>query len=221
MAGLFALFTGGLLAAYFAPHPELLFGGNDEARDFGRTEVLTLHDARLSIPRPYVLQVSRRIFGSVTRVTLQIPWPFAAGVPADGRDGADLEHLVTIELAGRTPLASATERLTRIYPVYFDGPGEAIEAGLTRYRFKPGSPYRAMHLYVGQAEPQGEPVLFHCAVEDGSAISPLCERRLDLTDKVTAVYRFHQRHLTQWQSLEATIADLLRRLRTDTGAPAS
>ncbi len=212
LLGIFALFMGTVFALYFGPHPEMILGGAS-SKDLSRIRTVTLEDATFTIPRPYILDVDKRIFGPIRRISLRVPWPYEPGSVVSDADAGELDKILAIDLAERTETTSTADKLLRIYPVYLDGPGDAIGNGLARHKFKLGTPYSGMVLYVAQLEGAGDPVLFYCSIERGTIIPPLCERRLPVTDKVMAVYRFHERHLTDWQKLEGTVKQLLASLR--------
>lgn len=214
LAGLFALFVGVVIAFYFAPHPELLFSDGKAAKaDFTRTRTLTMEDVSLTVPRPYVAHVDSSIFGPVRRISLRLPWPYESQRPMSDAEAGDITRILAIDIVSRTDTMPDSERLARVYPVYFKDNGEEVGADLVRHAFKPGTPYQDTALYVGRNDGSAEPVLMSCSLEGETAVPPLCERRLNLSAKVSAIYRFHEEHMMDWREIDATVTRLMSEFR--------
>lgn len=219
VASIFALFFGVVIALYFAPHPELLFSDGSKAQpDFARTRGLTVGDVTMEVPRPYLAEVEGGMFGPVRRFSLRLPWPYKPQRPVTDDMAGDLTRILAIDVTPGIPSAPARERLSRIYPVYFDGEGEDVGDGLTRYGFRSGTPYQDTVLYVAEPEGSAEPVLISCTVQGESDVPPLCERRIDLSDRTVVTYRFHEDHVGDWREIEATVRELLREYRAAAGS---
>jgi len=218
IGGIFAVFMGVVIALYFAPHPALLFTDGKAARtDFARTRTLAIGDVTVTVPRPYLGEIDRTIFGPVRRVSLRLPWPYQPQRAMTDAEAGDLTRILAIDLVMNTEKSSPAERLARIYPVYFEGLGEEVGEGLVKYSFKPGTPYQDTTLYVVNPAGASEPILISCTLEGETPVPPLCEHRLVLSDKVTAVYRFHEDHVMDWREIDTTVKELLADFRKDAG----
>ncbi|MGF7161778.1 hypothetical protein FHS85_003419 [Rhodoligotrophos appendicifer] len=211
VGGILALFVGAILAVYFAPHPDLLFGSN-KPTDPNRMRAVEIEASSFLVPEVYLEDVDRPLFGSVRRLTIRIPWPYSPGAVLDEPEAADLTRMVVVDIARRPDVTSLRDRLQRIYPVYFNGAGTKLANGLTVHRFKARTPYEDSILYVSDDE---DPVLFTCTIEAGPTVPPICERRLDLNLALTATYRFHSSRLAEWRTLDKTLTGLIRGYRQD------
>jgi hypothetical protein len=119
--------------------------------------------------------------------------------------------ILTLDTGGKDEL-TPVERYGEIYPVYFEGEPEQVEGNLLRYRFREGSPYADLVLYVANAG--GEQVVHRCDKKP-SVLGPiLCERTIQLTSEIRLRLRFARRHLQDWAGIEQNVrtamANMLR-----------
>lgn len=196
----FGAMAGVILALYFVPYPELLFGRANAPANFDARLEVEMAGERFTIPEPYVESVERRMFGGVQRIVLRFPWPFAENTKPP-RDGAlELNDTIRVVIAPRSERLSPAERLDRVYPLYFEGRPTPFENGLTRHDFAAGSPYAGEAVYVGTME-HGK-VVIRCAAAAAERGPDGCERQIPLGDGLVARYRFHRDHLPDWRAIE-------------------
>jgi hypothetical protein len=152
--------------------------------------------------------------GNVTKLDLLLPWPYQPGtVPRLPDTAAAFDNwlILTLDTGGKDEL-TPVERYGEIYPVYFEGEPEQVEGNLLRYRFREGSPYTDLVLYVANAG--GEQVVHRCDKKP-SVLGPiLCERTIQLTSEIRLRLRFARRHLQDWAGIEQNVrtamANMLR-----------
>jgi hypothetical protein len=161
--------------------------------------------AELTAPTRLVTRVNRRTLGSVTKLDLLLPWPYQAGtIPKLPETAAEFNDwlMLTFESGVKNEL-TPIERYGEIYPVYFDGEPELVSGNLLRYRFRKGSPYGDLTLYV--ANSGGNHVVHRCDLKP-SVLGPiLCERTIKLTSDIQLRIRFARQHLENWARIERNV----------------
>jgi hypothetical protein len=202
-----AFFTlaGVVLAINFVPHPSLLFGRPETGAPSTGVVVVTLEDARFTLPETIVAKIDKPVLGEAKRIDLQIPWPFdrqqlniVHALPTD------LQNWVLITLEPREGRTGLEERMVPIYSVYLD-PIEGQEAGLVLRKFRTDSPYTDSELLVA---PTGE--VIRCD-KTPSVLGPIiCERFWPVSQGVMARVRFSRQRLTEWKDIDETAQILLK-----------
>jgi len=197
-----------ILAFYFFPNPELLLPHHDETGSGRRLVQIAIDDGTLVVPYGIVARIKRRTLGSVEQVDLQVPWPYDVNkLPNSPEQARDLKDWVILTFEPRDRLTAPAERFDKIYKVYFDGEPLPGPAGLTRYRFKPNSPYADLELFVS-TDPN-QPALIRCDLKPSSLGPILCEARVPVSDATMMRYRFAEIHLDQWRQIDALSRALL------------
>lgn len=197
-----------ILAFYFFPSPGLLLPHHDEAGSGRRLVHIAMDDGELVVPAGIVARIQRRTLGSVEQVDLQVPWPYDVNrVPDSPEQARNLKDWIILSFEPRDKLISPAERFQKIYKVYFDGEPLPGPAGLTRYRFKPNSPYADLELFV--SHDPNQPALIRCDLQPSSLGPILCEARVPVSDSTMMRYRFAQIHLDKWREIDALSRALL------------
>lgn len=206
---LFFASAGIILALYFAPDPDLLFGDPERPPDFDKLAHVEMSDGIHEIlsPHAYVRNIRRSFLGPVEQVDLRVPWPFEPYTVNTGENAERFDRALDISFDHRLSASTQEERLEMIYPAYVEGQPEVLESGLTRHRFYPDSAYGGFSAYAGEID--GEPIVFLCANGDTTYGPQLCERQIVIGDSLVARYRFHHTHVRDWQSIERTARALI------------
>lgn len=198
--------AGFILTWLFLADRDLLFSAPAAKSDPQAAPVMARYrfdGAELTAPTRLVTRVNKRTLGNITKLDLLLPFPYQPGtVPSlpESADEFDNWLILTLETGIRDEL-TPVERYGEIYPVYFDGEPEQVEGNLLRYRFREGTPYSDLVLYVANAG--GKHVVHRCD-RNPSVLGPvLCERTLRLTPDIRLKIRFAEIHLEQWAAVES------------------
>jgi hypothetical protein len=221
-AGMVFVTAGFILTWLFLADRDLLFSAPSTAvNNTGQAEPAApvmaryrFDRAELIAPTRLVTRFEKRTLGNVTKLDLLLPWPYQPGtVPRLPDTAAAFDNwlILTLDTGGKDEL-TPVERYGEIYPVYFEGEPERVEGNLLRYRFREGSPYADLVLYVANAG--GEQVVHRCDKKP-SVLGPiLCERTIQLTSEIRLRLRFARRHLQDWAGIEQNVrtamANMLR-----------
>lgn len=207
-AGLILVTAGTIVTWLFLADRDLLFSAPATQTGANAAPVMARYrfdTAELIAPTRLVTRVQQRTLGNISKLDMLLPWEYQAGtvprLPADAEEFNDW-LILTLDTVGTDEL-SPVERYGEVYPVYFDGEPELVEGNLLQYRFKQGSPYADLTLYVANAD--GKHVVHRCD-KNKSVLGPiLCERTIQLTTQVRLRIRFAREHLNQWAEIEANV----------------
>ncbi len=205
--------AGTIMAYYFLPNQDLLFGERKSAGSMDKLIHVEYNGDEYIIPEPFVRHVERTVIGGVKRIEVRVPWPYWSGdrkpIFADALNR--LSGSLFISFEPRPDDLAPEERISRVYYRYFSGPPEATADGTERYTFRSKSPFPFAELYKGTLD--GRPVIIRC--EPGSERSgpSLCESEIPLNQTTMARYRFHRRHLPEWRGLDNTARELISTFR--------
>lgn len=207
-AGMIFVTAGFILLWLFLADRDLLFSTPASTADPQAAPVMARYrfDAgELVAPTRLVTRVNKRTLGNITKLDLLLPFPYQPGtVPRLPDSAAEFDDwlVLTLDTGGQDEL-TPVERYGEIYPVYFDGEPEQVAGNLLRYRFKEGSPYADLVLYVANAG--GNQVVHRCDRKPSVLGPVLCERIIQLTPEIRLRIRFAQAHLEQWADIESNV----------------
>jgi hypothetical protein len=209
----FVLFAGAILAYYFIPNPDLLLSPErQDTRPRNRLVQISMLDTVFYVPASLLRRVKRRMFGSVEQIDVQIPWPYdhLAVISGTVEDTADFDDWVLIAFVPKPNRASPDERFPMVDKYYFAGAPSQVN-GMSRYDYRPDSPYKDLQLYV-DSRSQGKPVVIRCDLKASSLGPKLCEREVAITPGITARIRFARKHIEDWQQIERIAMSVIRAL---------
>ncbi|MEM8689139.1 MAG: hypothetical protein AAGF81_17555 [Pseudomonadota bacterium] len=205
--------AGTIMAYYFLPNQDLLFGERKSAGSMDKLIHVDYNQDEYIIPEPFVRNVERTVIGGVKRIEVRVPWPYWSGdrkpIFADALNR--LAGSLFISFEPRPDDLTPEERVARVYFRYFAGQPAATAEGTERFTFRSNSPFPFAELYKGTLD--GRPVIIRC--EPGSERSgpSLCESEIPLNKTTMARYRFHRRHLPEWRALDKTARELISTFR--------
>ena len=146
----FVASAGTIMAYYFLPNQDLLFGERKSAGSMDKLIHVEYGGDEYIIPEPFVRQVHRTVIGGVKRIEVRVPWPFWSGdrkpIFADALNRLTGSLFITFE--PRPDKLEPEERITRVYYRYFAGPPVATPEGTQRYTFRSDSPYPFAELFI-------------------------------------------------------------------------
>ena len=206
LAGMILVTAGFIVTWLFLADRDLLFSAPSAKSDPQAVPVMASYrfdGAELIAPTRLVTRVNKRTLGNITKLDLLLPFPYQPGTaPALPESAAEFDNwlILTLETGSRDEL-TPVERYGEIYPVYFDGEPEAVDGNLLRYRFREGTPYADLVLYVANAG--GKHVVHRCDRKPSVLGPVLCERTLRLTPDIRLKIRFAEAHLEHWADVES------------------
>ena len=102
-----------------------------------------------------------------------------------------------------------------VYRPYIVGSGDVGTDGLQSFGFAEGSPYGSKQIFralpTGTLEQRRAPPIFIC--DKPQAASPSCESRFPLGQTARVSYRFKRAHLQDWETIDASVKELIRSFR--------
>jgi hypothetical protein len=198
------------LAWYLRPGPRGGLPSPDTA-----PVALTVGDIVLSVPLNHIETPAARTGGLQASVTLFALYPAMRGFSrADAplfADNAPDSAVIHLLLRADPNSLEPEERLARIYrPALIDPKGAPGPSGLTRYVFRPGTPYAQEDLYVARAVPG--PLLFLCQRAQADLPSPNCiATARPLAKNLRFSWRFKRAHLARWREMAIATNGLMRK----------
>ncbi len=208
----FVTLSGGILAFYFIPHPELLFERPEETPG-NRLVHVSFEGAEFFIPQSILKRIKKPVLGAVQQIDVQIPWPYDHLAVISGRvePTSDLRDWVLLTFEPRAGRKSPDERFQTTDRYYFAGPPQPDETGLMRYEFRPDSPYRDLQVFVDRSE-AGKQFVIRCDLKASSLGPILCERMLDISGRIVARARFARSNLANWKEIQSVSQGVVRAL---------
>lgn len=210
----FIVAAGSVMAFYFLPNPDLLFGEKRTAGDIKKLIHVEFGRDEFIMPEPVVRSIDRTFTGNIRRIELRVPWPFSAEATEniDADDLHDISNSLFLSFEPQLSKLPPQLRLESIYRRFLDSRPPVLVDGLLRYRFKVDSPYPGIELFVGAL--RGKHILFLCEPVSQGIGPALCEREIPLSGNIlTAHYRFHRSFLADWHKLEKTANELITAFR--------
>lgn len=207
LVGLFST-AGAIMAYYFLKNPDIFFA--DKARKaLIKTPVyLQLEDGKFAIPDYLVHKIGRTTLRKVNKINLIVPLNWRANQsPVAFTSTSDLSKWLLAGIEKPTSSLSGPDRLNKIFRHYIDTPAIAHTSGLYRYRFKAGSPYEGIELFIDNL--QTPKIIIRCELESASRGTRLCNRQLPISSRLTMLYKFPRSQLKRWQQLHQTMQNLL------------
>jgi hypothetical protein len=209
----FIFVAGSILAFYFLPNPDLLFGEKRSAGSADKLIQVEFSGDEFVMPEPVVRSIERSLTGKVRRIELRVPWPYSneAVAQIEAEDLNKITRSLFLTFEHNIKRLPALTHLNKVLKRYFDGGPTSTESGLTRYQFKANSPYPESELYL--AALRGKQFIIQCGPKGGKNGPSLCERDLQINKALLARYRFHRKYLGEWRQLEAKAQELFATFR--------
>jgi hypothetical protein len=212
----FVTFAGAILAYYFIPNPDLLFGSARQDRDSvpgNRLVQISMLDSVFYVPLSILKRVKRRVFGTVEQIDVEIPWPYdhLAVISGTVENTSDFSDWVLITLVPRPDRVPFDQRFLTLDKYYLAGAPTKTAHGLLKYDYKPDSPYSDLQLFVDTRVGK-YPAVIRCDLKASSLGPILCERELFITRAITARVRFARTHLEDWRHIEGIATNVIRAL---------
>lgn len=161
----------------------------------------------IAVPANMIRFASDRRSGEARRLDLYLSWPRLEGYSEDERalfNHAGEDHrIVFASFEPRSMPLDMSSRLTPIYRLLIEEPGEPAEAGLVAHRFIAASGYGDEMLIVDPTR-FAAPFAARCltGAEADTALAP-CERDIDVGANLSLRYRFPRALLDDWKALDA------------------
>ena len=208
----FVTLSGAILAYYFLPHPELLFKTDESQPPGNRLVHISFEGSEFHVPQAILKRTKKPVLGSVRQIDIQIPWPYDHLSVISGRvePTSDLRDWVLLTFEPKGGRKSPDERFVTTDRYYFAGPPSADDSGLMRYEFRDDSPYSDLQVYVDTSA-AGRAVI-RCDLKASSLGPILCERVVDVTDRIVARVRFARSNLEDWRQIETVAQGVVRAL---------
>ncbi len=210
------LLAVGILGWYLAPSLEDLFSSDDRPTAENRVVQVQLGPRSFAIPTNYIRKPEARKDGATDAIELDALLPdmrgFAVGDEEAMRDVTRISPVVGVTLAKGVPELSEKDRFERIYARNADPNVKPYPfSGFTATPMAPDSGYADQQVFT--REKDGALVVIVCTGDDKEhEIGGLCLREMAWGDGLTVTYAFRGGHLAAWESVDAAIADFLKRL---------
>jgi hypothetical protein len=161
----------------------------------------------VAVPANMIRFASDRHSGEAKRLDLYLSWPRLEGYSDDERalfnHAGDAHRIIFASFEPRSMPRDMSNRLTPIYRLLIEEPGEKVEAGLVAHRFIEASGYGDEMLIVDPTRFTA-PFVARCltGAEADTALAP-CERDIDVGANLSLRYRFPRALLDDWKALDA------------------
>lgn len=175
----------------------------------------------IAVPANMIRFAKDRRSGEANRLDLYLSWPRLQGYSQDERAlfnhaGAD-NRIIFASFEPRSMPRDMSNRLTPIYRLLIEEPGEKVEAGLVAHRFIEASGYGDEMLIVDPTRFVA-PFVARCltGAEADTALAP-CERDIDVGANLSLRYRFPRALLDDWKALDAGMREFAARVLQPAG----
>lgn len=163
----------------------------------------------LAVPSNMIRFASERRSGEARKLDIYLSWPDLNGYSDEERglfNHAGPDHRVIFAtFEPRSMPRDMTHRLTPLYRLLIEEPGEPVEGGLVAHRFVEQSGYGDEMLIVDPTRFR-TPFVARClsGLEADAALAP-CERDIDIGSGLSMRYRFPRALLAEWRALDASM----------------
>lgn len=161
----------------------------------------------LAVPANMIRFAQNRRSGTANRLDLYLSWPDLSGYSEEQRalfnHATGENRIIFAAFEPRVMERDMSGRLTPIYRLLIEEPGEPVEAGLVAHRFVEASGYGDEMLIVDPTRFVA-PFVARCLTgeEADTALAP-CERDIDVGVNLSLRYRFPRALLEDWRQLDA------------------
>lgn len=163
----------------------------------------------LAVPANMIRFASERRSGDARKLDIYLSWPDFNGYSEEERPlfnhGTADNRIIFATFEPRSMARDMSQRLTPIYRLLIEEPGEPAEAGLVAHRFIAASGYGDERLIVDPTRFRA-PFVARClsGPEADTALAS-CERDIDFGDNLSMRYRFPRALLEDWRNLDAAM----------------
>jgi len=209
-----------VLVRYFAPSVEEITGAAPVGSEAALPVNVSVAGRAFAIPEHYTRIPKERSGGVQEIVHLHALLPdLEPYTNARAEEFADLgpdSKVLEIDLhVDRNPLTEA-ERFERVYLNFVENAaGEDAPYGLTRYTFRPDTPYKHEELWVRREE--NELVVLRCLKATDRIRAPYCRRDAEVMPGVVVSYRFKRPFLHSWRDIDTRVRRLVASFRVGAG----
>jgi hypothetical protein len=202
---LVVLSAGISVAGKLMGHTIAMAGHTDDARPFE----IVIGNNVLDIPGNEIRFEQARINGVAPRIDLYVAWPSMRGYSEPERalfnNSGEAPSLIFMAVDDRMMSRDMSGRFEPIHSTIIERPARRGPADLAIYRFSEKSGYTDESLVVGPVV-EGTRFVARCLTgEAGRQSLAPCERDINFGRDLTLTYRFPQRLLAQWASLDEAV----------------
>ena len=175
-----------------------------------------------AVPANYTRNAASRRAGQHQLMTLHTLLPNLTGYQLSTKEQFlrvdDASPLVIISISGVNRELPNERRFESLYAPYLNGKNGAVENDLQAFHFSADTPYAGKNLFralvAGSIQQRATAALFICDQLDKPGAN--CETRFDLGRSAEVSYLFKRQHLSDWQSIDAKVKDLIKGFRSAT-----
>ena len=161
----------------------------------------------IKAPANMIRYPSQRRAVEAKRLDLYLHWPSMEGYSETRKlefnNNGNKGDIVFISLTPRFSTFDMTARIDPIYRKFFIGNETEIGHGLTSRKLDAEAGFIDEVLIVQKNSPY--PFSARCVVDANNKTTPYCIRDIHIGDDLSLTYRFHQRLLPKWLSLDQAI----------------
>lgn len=187
----------------------------------GHTESNTLREIvvgndLLRVPDNMIRQERARRDGVVAKLDLYMRWPTLSGYSTDAKadfnNAGGKRDILFLTLEPKVMTLDMSGRLEPVYRSVIENAGEPVTAGMTTYKFRKDSGYRAEELVVGPTMGSDRFVARCLTAEAAEDSLAPCERDVSITDTLSLTYRFPKELLADWRNLDERVTQAVNTL---------
>lgn len=215
LVGLFSA-AGAIMAYYFLKNPDILFAGQSQKVPVKTPITLQLEDGKFAIPDYLIHKIGRTTLRKVRKINLIVPinW-VATQAPVALTNKSDLSRWLLVGIEKRTSFLSHPDRLNKIFRHYIDAPALVHSSGLYHFDFKSGSPYEGIELFADNLKKPN--IIIRCELESSSLGMRLCDRQIQISSRLTMLYKFPRSQMSQWRQIHKIMQNLLANIYQRSG----
>ena len=216
----FVLAGGVFYGFYFGPGLSFWRGLDYSPSSKTYAVKLEIGGTLFAVPANYTRNAASRRNGQHADITLHAVLPKLAGYQLSTKEQFlridDDSPLVIISITGVTRDLPIERRFESLYAPYVELKTSDITDDLQAYQFGDDTPYRGKDLFramlAGTRLERAEAPMFMCETADKRGA--ICETRFDLGRSAEVSYLFKRRHLSDRQSIDAKVKDLIKSFRS-------
>ncbi len=172
-----------------------------------KLRTISIGSDTITIPGNMIRYSSQRRATRSKRLDIYLHWPgmngYSEELKSEFNNNRDNHNIVFVTLAPRFSTFDMSARINPIYRKFFTGENADIGNGLIAWQLDSGAGFIDERLVVQKDSPY--PFAARCVSPGDTGTKPYCIRDIHIGKELSLTYRFHEKLLPQWLSLDRSI----------------
>ncbi len=176
---------------------------------------VTFGDATLVVDGQQLRRIERFDDGNVERIEIALPIPVNIALPLNDTvyvaAEAKVSDSIFVSIQHQPDATTSVERLELVYPHYLAETEAFSTYGLTIRTFAEDQAYGGQQLLHAVLD-DNEVFAMRCDIPQTDSLPSICRRQIATFGDLLVVYRYHRRHLGDWENVENVVVTYIKSL---------